>query len=454
MSRKMVINRLEKDELIYELTIRGVAAGTVEEMRHRLATALHMEKCGDSLRYPDHPFDFAEDGTAVEKTLCSLRNLLTDFQGTKDSNDGLKIQTKISHLLGRLERMEPKDGPQKATKSDLYAQALTLINDFMGKTDDAAKIAGNFPNLPPALAQLETRLAIQSFNANLHGVAHSSMSGGPPPDPTSAGNPANFQNKMVPPHKWNIKKFTGDSKGMSITAFFETIEEHRQARNVPETILLDSGMDLFADKAYQFYKDCRNRVNSWKELVEEFREEYLSAYHMDALFEELQRRTQHSSESIGVYLAVMSSYFKRLMCPMTEDAKLAILLKNLHPFYQERLGDPLPNTIDELRNVCRRIENRRDIINSYVEPLSRRANIIEKDLAYVEVTEDLSALDVAASEPFDNGQQARQVICFRCKAPGHRAIGCAIPKLLKCFGCNREGYTKRNCPSCSSKGNG
>ncbi|KAG5867989.1 hypothetical protein JTB14_004629 [Gonioctena quinquepunctata] len=104
-------------------------------------------------------------------------------------------------------------------------------------------------------------------------------------------------------------------------------------------------MDLFAEKAYPFYKDCRTRVGSWYDLVDEFRDEYLSANHMDALFEELQRRTQHPSESVGVYLAVMSSYFGRLRCPMSEDAKLAIVMRNLHPFYQDLLGDPLPTSI-------------------------------------------------------------------------------------------------------------
>ncbi|KAG5865890.1 hypothetical protein JTB14_010948 [Gonioctena quinquepunctata] len=207
------------------------------------------------------------------------------------------------------------------------------------------------------------------------------------------------------------------------------VEEDRLARNVSENILFDSAMGLFVHETYQFYKDCRTRVGSWSELVAEFRDEYLLANHMDNPFEELQRRTPSES------------YFNRLQCPMSEIAKMAIVMKNLHPLYQDRLEDPPPSNLSELREVSR-------IMESYVEHSSLRA-IIEKNLAFMEVTEGLNALEIATNQPLLVGPQ--QVVCFRCHKPGHCAIGCVFPKQPKCFGCNREGYTRRNCPM---KGNG
>ncbi|KAJ8981214.1 hypothetical protein NQ317_014782 [Molorchus minor] len=61
MSRKLQVNRLDKDELSYELTVRGIATGTCEEMRRRLSQALQLEKSGDSLKYPEYPYTFEED---------------------------------------------------------------------------------------------------------------------------------------------------------------------------------------------------------------------------------------------------------------------------------------------------------------------------------------------------------------------------------------------------------
>lgn len=62
MARKMIINRLDSDELTY----RGIKAGNVDEMRMLLAMTFRLEKSGDSIRYPTYPFTF-EKGIDVWK---------------------------------------------------------------------------------------------------------------------------------------------------------------------------------------------------------------------------------------------------------------------------------------------------------------------------------------------------------------------------------------------------
>ncbi|XP_074041961.1 uncharacterized protein [Leptinotarsa decemlineata] len=450
MARKMVINRLDKEELEYELKIRGVGTGTCEEMRHRLGIALKMEKTGESLSYPAYSYSFEEDESAVKEKLDEIGSLLDTLSGPRTSGEAVKLHTKLAHVLGRIDRMDPdEDSGKTHQKANLVATALTLLSDFNDKLDALDTNPPVFTSVPAALNQLQTRLGMLSFNANINAAARSSTSADPDTTP-------NTVSKMIPPHKWNLQKFTGDGKGSSISAFFEVVDELRSARNVPEAVLFDSGMDLFAGRAYQFYKDCRSRVNSWEEMVGEFKAEYLSANHNDALFDELQKRTQHSSESIGVYLAVMASYFKRLGCPITEEAKLNIIIRNLHPFYQDRLREPLPKDLSELRTTCRKMESRRYMINSYVEPSSRKSNILEKDLAFVESESKVSEvdkIDATSSQMPSLRDQSRQIVCYRCRTPGHRAVGCTSRRKLQCFGCGKEGFTKNSCPSCSKTGN-
>lgn len=432
------MNRLDKEELEYELSIRGCALGNCGEMRGRLSSALQMEKSGDSLKYPDYPYKFEEDYEGVKKRLEELIKLLPGFSGDKSSSEAAKISTKLNHTFNRLDHMMVKSEEEQKLKSEQVALALSLREKYEGKVET---FEGQKAPIPSGLSFIE-RQAEHAITFEGHNISGSSaLEGAEHQQASSIPNDA----KSIPPYKWNIQKFRGDMRSdISVNAFFEQIEELRLARNVSEETLLNSGIDLFCDRAYQFYKECRLRMSTWSELVREFRREYLSPNYEEELFREIDKRTQHASESIGVYLAVMSRYFQRLRCPITEETKLKIVLKNLHPYYIDRLRDPLPSTIGELREACRSIEARRNMCDRYVEPSTRRSGTLEKDLACI-----VPAHNIDASEPGTSSQATsaspKQIICYRCREPGHKAIGCVKDRKIVCFGCKKVGHTVRNC---------
>lgn len=72
----MRVNRLLQDELNYELRIRCIATGTVEEMSHSLSTAVRLEKSDDIFCYPSYRFTAEQDFDAVINMLNNLEPLV------------------------------------------------------------------------------------------------------------------------------------------------------------------------------------------------------------------------------------------------------------------------------------------------------------------------------------------------------------------------------------------
>lgn len=452
MTRRMDVKRLDKEELTYELTVRGIAVGSVDEMRTRLALARQMEQTGDSLHYPSYPYHFDEDENAVRKKIAEVTPLIDSFSGASRSSQFLKLQTKLSHLLNRIDNMDSEDENKRAVRGELLASVLTLINKLKSKATEAEE--GTRPK-PPSLDVLEGEVAGPS-------TAEQPLS-------SSSAIEQNYQSagshniKPILPHKWNLK-FSGDRGGLSVTAFFERVEELRRARNVGKDILLDSGIDLFEGRAYEYYQHCRSEVSSWDELANMFREEYQPAFYSEKLMDEIKRRTQGPGETIGTYLAIMAKYFQRLQCPISEEARLTILMRNIAPVYRSQLGAVEITSISQLRTLCKRIEQR--MHSAEYLPPPKRNQSLEPDLAYVALEEHVNSLQshsapgtsfaaVDSQGGSDHMRTANQeVICYRCRKPGHRAVGCADRNTRKvCFRCRKEGFTVRTCPSCSA-GNG
>lgn len=124
MARRMDVNRLSKDKLAYELTVGGIAVGTIEEMRSSLLA-------------------YMEDKEAVIKIPDKLRPMLDAFSDTSKSSQYLKLQTKIAHILGRINNMITSTDAERKAGADLLASALSLIG-LLNEKSDAEKKAKQF----------------------------------------------------------------------------------------------------------------------------------------------------------------------------------------------------------------------------------------------------------------------------------------------------------------------
>ncbi|KAJ8948943.1 hypothetical protein NQ318_022965 [Aromia moschata] len=305
--------------------------GNVDEMRERLSVALRLEKSGDSIKYLKRTM------RAVQKKLEDLEPAISSFAGSRKSGEALKIQAKLSHALGRLDNMK------KERKSELLAKALSLMGNLDSKLD-AYEQKSRVPL--PMVGFLE-----RNSGEDIARVPRSSLN----EELTKPGTAVTGNLKSVPPNKWNLK-FSGNLRDMSLSAFMQQVEELRIAR----TSLKGNPVGLW----YRFI--------FWKSL------------HDEDLLKEIEKRTQAKDESTGIYLAIVNSYFNRLTHPLSEKAKLTLLLRNIRPALQQGIGLREVTSIADLRAICRKLEEKNESIENFHEPPTNCADTLEPDLAYVE----------------------------------------------------------------------
>ena len=129
----MEVNRLDRDELAYELIIRGIDASdetTVADMRKSLRHLNKLEKSGTPLAYPKYPLKFDKDSTEVAKKISEVETLLKDFNDSSESTVFMKISTKLWHAYGRAQRSTPEGDDNIKKKSQMVVKILSLYSSL------------------------------------------------------------------------------------------------------------------------------------------------------------------------------------------------------------------------------------------------------------------------------------------------------------------------------------
>lgn len=450
MDYKVEVNRLEKDELTYELAIRGYTsteATKVEDMRRMLRNFLKLERSGSKLTYPQYPYTFKEDVDYVKTKIKVIKDLVKDFADTDTSSQYLKIISKLFHTFKRAERCPSDSDDEHAQRSQLLVELIGLESVLKSRVR-RFKRASQSDRSPVELSVLLSSTGIDSESSDESDFESPVVASDSATATTSINNVPVPHCKSIPVAKWNITKFDGSNTKLSLGAFLENIEELRISRNVTQEQLFNSASDLFIGKALVWFRSIRSKIKSWEELVGELRLQFQVANFNERLFEEIKKRTQGSDESMGIYIAVMTNMFNRLTTSVSEAVKLRILLRNIAPFYQSQLGLTKVDSIDHLLRLGRDLEARKESIDNFVPPPRDRRTLMEPDLAYV-YAESTSSGSGSKSGVID------EIICWNCKSQGHRASACvSSQKNRYCFRCGQPGSTVRTCNKCNQPKNG
>ncbi|KAI5631433.1 retrotransposon gag protein domain-containing protein [Phthorimaea operculella] len=313
MSQEIKPGYLRKDELEYEVSLRGVEPETtVDKLRSQLRALLKIKPSSTILK-SERDID-----SEIEIISEKIKTLETELAGTPSSSQLSRLSTLALHLQFRLGRLSSKTESQSEELVDLKERlgevVLKLVDESNGS--DTEKWEDTVEDDPTSVTKNITYV--------------------------KAANVASL----------NLK-YDGSS---CVLVFLERVEELRRSRSISAESLFRSAVELFTDNALLWYRGICDSVTCWEELKKELMNEYLSPDYNWRLLNEIQNRTQGQSESFSVYFAIMQNYFKRLLEPLSESQKLQILMRNIRPEYTEHLSLIAIGSLNELRDKCKLIE--------------------------------------------------------------------------------------------------
>lgn len=474
MTEKLIasdINWLNQEQLDYELTCRGAnpaELGTVEIKRKQLRTLLAAKREGLQVTDPIDTSTFPEGIASVKTCIERIRTGITELSDNPSKEK--KLLAEMHYAIRRLNACNSETvtsdvtdiiatkREQKAKKEELSAAVAAINYDLsraikkLSSSDGSSSQFASFSDQTVVPSNHEIPLDVSGLQAAPITRTHPNASSSPLE--SSSDNESdlddtrnrNFrdQRSHVIIAKWNLK-FSGEGS-TSINAFLEKVEETALARGVTPKQLYQSALDLFTGRALTYYRAIRTQVHNWKQLTSELREEFLPPDYNQNLYEEIKHRTQGSSETIGMYIAIMQNLFNRMRVPVTEQVKLKIILNNLMPLYQQALMLTDVTSIEQLKKLGRHIEARKQSVQNYIPP-ARRGKALEPDLAYVDPNPPIvEAVQPSVNRP--NRPNRTKLQCWNCGA-GHIFRDCDKPLAKFCFRCGHKDTTSHTCPKCA-----
>ncbi|KAJ8948609.1 hypothetical protein NQ314_008392, partial [Rhamnusium bicolor] len=424
------VHRLSKEELIYELRVRGLGDGgdlTVTELRTILRNALQLEKTSLAIRNPTYPYTFTQDYEVLIVNIENINKLIEEFTGTKNDSKFKGIVSKIAHSLGRVNR--------------------STFDKLKVKTKSNRRDSTVFD------------LSVLRYNVDAPRV-HSSVV---ETDLESSDDDLTVKIKPVPVRDWGLK-FTGKKGEMSFSSFMERVEDKRRSRGISRALLFRDAVDLFEGDAYTWYNMVKEWATDWDSLVELIKEQFLPANFDRDLFEEIKRRTQGDHENIGLYIASMKGLFNKMKQPVSEDTQFEIISERIDPYYQPFIAFEEISSITQLLSACRKLDARRELAKSFTPPPPKNKSLIP-ELAYAstsrsyESTSDSRNSIHGISEVYSGNNRSQNndsnssldKTCWNCGGSGHLSMRCPKPQERYCYSCGFRNVTVRTCPKCNRR---
>lgn len=432
------VDPLKKEELFFELAFRGIAVSYsktgVKEMKEKLRPLFEKEEKGEEGDYVDKVANTVEQ----ELALCDFKIEEVDGMvdlGIVEDKDAKRSRALLSHLNRRVCRLYPiANDAAKDKVKDLLTKLKSVVVKFREVGEGSVYQASSIgPEKKMKIRNNEEKpKEIEDAEGGSENVVSEHSPRGRMP---------------IDVHKWGIK-FSGSDGGTSVLSFIADVEDKAQWRSIDLNCLVAAASEFFEGPAKTWYRSMRGKIDSWSEMKILLRKEYLPLDYYDTLWDEIRSRKQGSNESVGQYVANMIGLFEWLELgeAVAEEAKLAIIKKNLAPFFLEKLALTPIYSISELKEYGKQLEASKQRVDLYEGGKSKN-KCIAPEFAYKATRKPtVNVIEVRDQPP----SQPDKFICWKCQEPGHVFSSCDKKQQGKfCYRCGRAGETVVSCPVCS-----
>lgn len=426
---EMDANHLSAAEVEYELLARQVVPSKTDVLKRAQLRAVLANEKETTAKKLVQPGDFDTNVEQIKSSIDEIEKILTGDADAVSTKECEVLRSRIVHLQGRIAVLtkNASDKEKKDVVSGLSSDVLALQGLVLGHTEVLDEVKSEASTVGDLVAG-------SSFLPSVE-------------EPVAGPS---FLPKVVPVYKWNLR-FSGVENRESLMSFLEKVEDLREARGLTEQQLFRSAHDLFTGFALQWYRNIRSEISSWEELVRALKRDFLPfEYELDLQIE-IRNRTQGVGENVIVFIVAMESLYSRLDQRPTEQEIVRQIIRNLNPFFSQHLALQKIETLRELRDMCREIQEIKVKTEKYKPPPTRRSGLLEPDLACVSGNTAERAQNSAIVG--SNRNNEARAVCWNCGKGNHRYGACSAPRKVFCFGCGRPEVYKAQCPRCSVRKN-
>lgn len=412
-------NDLKSFEIDYEILSRNLQLPTTQaKKRSLLRINLNKEKINKRTEF-HQPYEFSQNIDELSDSLDEISELLESDDTKKPKKLLLRrINSRLVHVENRISGITPTE-----TENN-------LLEEF---NDRLLGLRTIYQNLWDSLLEPSTPLVGQEVN-NQSTV-------------TSVATP---KPNRVPVYKWNIT-FSGDPRRENLISFLERVEELQEARGLSKEELFQSAIDLFSGPVLLYFRNIKSEVASWDELVERLKQDFLPVDFELSLMDDIRSRTQGPNENVMQYIDVMLTLFKRLTRPLTDKEKLTQIVRNLNPYFLDRVSLKEIDGVDQLKAVCREIQSTKSRTESYRPPSAKSLHVLDYSHSEQNICSGLQSVNLNSENASFNPSCETPDICWNCGETTHHYTACKQRKTMFCYKCGLKNVITPTCPFCRPK---